>query len=126
MKYLKQLDDEISLKLLSEKLVVLLSILSGQTEETLKVLNVEHMVLEDSKCTFFIKRLLKTTRKNFHQPPVEIRSNPCNTKICVIKTLHDYIGKSKNLRTTAELIISYKKPHVSISTSTIERWFKNI
>ena len=30
LKYIKQLDDEISLQLLSEKLVILLSMLSGQ------------------------------------------------------------------------------------------------
>ena len=57
------------------------------------------MVLEDSKYFFFIKKPLKTTTKNFHQPPIEFRSYPGNEKTCVIKTLHDYISKTKNLRT---------------------------
>ena len=85
-----------------------------------KTFNLEHMVLEDSKCTFLIKRPLKNSRKKFYQPPIEISTYPYNKKICVIKTLHDYIGK-KNLRTTGQLILSYKKLHLSISTSTVER-----
>ena len=56
------------------------------------------MVLKDSKYTFFIKKPLKTIRKKFHQPPIEFRSYSDNEKICVIKTLHDYIDKTKNLK----------------------------
>ena len=85
LKYLKQLDDEISIQLLSEKLVILLSILWRQRDQTLKSLYVEHMVLEDSKCTFFINEPLKTTRKNFHQPPIKFRSYPDNEKNVLLK-----------------------------------------
>ena len=63
LKYLKQLDNEILLQLLSEKLIILLSLLSGQRDQTLKALYIEHMVLEDSKCIFFIKEPLKTAKK---------------------------------------------------------------
>ena len=42
---LKHLYDEISLQLLSEKLVILLSILSGQRHQTSKALSIEHMVI---------------------------------------------------------------------------------
>ena len=94
-------------------------------KQTLKTLNLERMVLQESKCTFFIKGPLRNTNKNFYQTPIEIRSYPYNYKNCVIKTLHDHIGKRKNLRTTGQLIISYKKPHLSISTSHIERRCKN-
>ena len=100
LKYLKQLDNEILLQLLSEKLIILLSLLSGQRDQTLKALYIEHMVLEDSKCIFFIKEPLKTAKKKIHQPPIEFRSYPDNDQICVIKTLHDCIGKTKKMRTT--------------------------
>lgn len=52
LNYLAQLDDEISLQLLSEKLIILISILSGQTDQTLRVLNIKHMVLEEFKSRF--------------------------------------------------------------------------
>ena len=52
LNYLAQLDDEISLQLLSEKLIILISILSGQIDQTLRVLNIKHMVLEEFKSCF--------------------------------------------------------------------------
>lgn len=52
LNYLAQLDDEISLQLLSEKLIILISILSGQIDQTLRVLNIKHMVLEEFKSRF--------------------------------------------------------------------------
>ena len=85
--------------------------------------NIEHM---DSKCTFFITETLKTTRKIFHQSPIEWRSYLDNEKIHVIKTLHDYTDKTKNLRTAGQLIISCKKLHLPVSKSTMARWCKNI
>ena len=66
MKHLKHLNDEISLQLLSKKLVILISILSGQRDQTLKVLNIEHIVLEDSN-------------------QIEFRSNPENKKFVLLK-----------------------------------------
>ena len=126
LNYIKNLEDEISLKVLSEKLVMLLSLLSGQRDETLEALNIDHMILEDSKCTFFINKPLKTTRKNFHQPPIEFVSYPHDESLCIIKTLNDYINITATIRKSRNLIISYKKPHNAVCKSTIARWCKNI
>ena len=92
-----------------QKICYTLSIVPGQKDLTLKSLNIYHIVLEDSKCTLFIKELLKTTRQNFHQTPIKFRSYPDIEEISVIKNLHDYIVKTKNLRMTGQLTISLKK-----------------
>lgn len=77
--------------------------------------------------TFFIKELLKTTRKIFRQLSVEFRSYPDNEKICVIKILHDYIGKNKKSdNNRAAYDQSLKNPHLPVSTSTMTRLFKTI
>ena len=39
-------------------------------------------------------------------------------------TMTHYLQITKNLRTTNQLIISYKKPHKALITSTISRWCK--
>ena len=39
-------------------------------------------------------------------------------------TITHYLQITKNLRTTNQLIISYKKPHKALITSTISRWCK--
>ena len=64
LKCLKQLHGEISLQLLSKNLVILSSKLSGQRDQTLKALNVEHMVLQVSKSTFH-QRIIKNYEKKF-------------------------------------------------------------
>ena len=51
---------------------------------------------------------------------------PSNRKICVVTTITHYLEITKDLRATDQLIISYKKPHKAVSTSTITRWCKII
>ena len=68
--YLSNLKYDLPLKDLSEKLVILLCLLLGQRDQTMKALNIKNMVLERSKCTFFIKKPMKTTKPGFHQSPI--------------------------------------------------------
>ena len=53
---LKNLENNFSLKDLAEKLVILLCLLSSQRDQTIKELNIKHMILEKVNCTFFIKQ----------------------------------------------------------------------
>ena len=50
--------------------IVLLCLLSRQRNQTVQALNNKDMILEKSKCTFFIKRPMKTRKPGFHQSPV--------------------------------------------------------
>ena len=63
--YVSNLEYDLPLKDLSEKLVILLCLLSGQSDQTVKALNVNYMLLEKGKCTFFIKTPIKTTKPGF-------------------------------------------------------------
>ena len=84
------------------------------------------MLLQKGKCTFFIKRPIKTTKPGFHHSPIAFSEYPWHRKICIVTTITDYLQITKNLRTTNQLIISYKKPHKALITSTISRWCKVI
>ena len=66
LEYLSNLEYDLPLKDLSEKLVILLCLLSGQRDQTVKALNIKGMLLEKGKCTLFIKRPMKTTKPGFH------------------------------------------------------------
>ena len=92
----------------------------------MKALNIKDMVLEKCKCTFFIKRPLKTTKPGFHQSPIAFSEYPSNRKICIVTTITHYLENTKELRITDQLIISYKKPHNAVTTHTISRWSKVI
>ena len=50
--YFSNLKYDLSLKDLSEKLVILLCLLSGQRDQTVKTLNINDILLEKGKCPF--------------------------------------------------------------------------
>ena len=84
------------------------------------------MLLEKGKCTFFIKRPTKSTKPGFHQSPNVFSEYPSNRKVCIVTTITHYLEITKDVRTTDQLIISYKKPDKAITSSTISRWCKII
>ena len=52
---------ELSLKQLSQKLSILLCLLSGKRDQTITKLSLDHTSLGKSKCTFFVPEFLKTS-----------------------------------------------------------------
>ena len=124
--YLSNLEYDLPLKDLSGKLVILLCLLSGQRDQTVQASNIKDMLLERGKCTFFIKRPMKTTKPGFNQSPIAFSEYSSNSKICIVTTINHYLEITKDLRITDQLIISYKKPHKAVTTSTISRWCKVI
>ena len=68
--YLSNLEDDLPSKDLSGKLVILLCLLSGQRDQTVKALDIKNMLLEKGKRTFFIKRPVKTTKKTVTTRPI--------------------------------------------------------
>ena len=117
--YLSNLEYDLRLKDLSEKLVILLYLLFRERDQTVKALTIKDMILENGKSTFFINRLMKTTKPGFHQSPIALSEYPSNRKICIVTTINDYLEITKDLRITDQFIISYKKPHKAVITSPI-------
>ena len=65
LNYLSNLEHD-----LPEKLVILLCLLSGQKKQTVKLLNIKDMLLEKGKCTFIIKKPMKTAKPGFQESPI--------------------------------------------------------
>ena len=82
--------------------------------------------MEKGKCTFFIKRPMKTTKPGFHQSPIVFAIYSSHRKICIMTRITHYLEITEGLRPADQLIISYKKPHKAFTTSTISRWCKII
>ena len=96
-------------------------LLSGQKDQTVKLLNIKDMLLEKGKSTFFIKGTMKTTKPSFHQSPIVFSDYPLNRKIYIVTTITQYLEITKDLRTTDQLIVSCKKPHKAVTISTISK-----
>ena len=104
--YLSNLEYDLPLKDLSEKLVTLLCLLSGQRDQTVKALNIKDMLLEKGKSTLFIKRPMKTQKPGFHQSPIVFSEYSS-----IVTTITHYLEITNDLRITDQLIINYQKPH---------------
>jgi len=117
----KQLD----LEILTKKLVTLLALLSGQRAQT--NLNWHHTTGDQH--TFYISKILKTTKPGKHQQPLQFESFHKNEKICVVRCINEYLNRTSLLRENLEgqpkqMILSYSYPHAPVTTQTIARYVK--
>ena len=115
---------ELSLKQLSLRTVILLTLLTGQRGHALHALNVSDVRLHAQKCTIMFSVKQKHTRPGAHTEPATILAFPNNAKLCLIKHLERYLELTKDLRQGDKLFISFIKPHSPISRETFSRWVK--
>ena len=104
--YLSNLEYDLRLKDLSEKLVILLYLLFRERDQTVKALTIKDMILENGKSTFFINRLMKTTKPGFHQSPIALSEYPSNRKICIVTTINDYLEITKTYESLINLLLA--------------------
>ena len=85
-------------------------------------LSINHMFLNDDKCTFYVPTILKTTRSGYHQTTTEFLDFPKNEKVCIISTINVYLKIPRTFRKSKKLLVSLKPPHDAVKTTTIGRW----
>ena len=118
---------ELTLKMLTLKLVMLLGLLSGQRCQTLHCLNIKDMVLGKSKCVFLLTSLLKTSVPSRHLTHIELLAYPGDPNLCVINCLNAYLERTKPHRSgILQLFLSFQKPFKAVSCDTISRWLKSV
>ena len=117
---------ETSLEFLTKKLATLMCILSGQRSQTMSLLNINYMHLDESHCIFYIASLLKTTRPGFHQHPLEFMRYT-DQSLCVIIYIKRYLLETKELRhSDGGFFISFKPPQKAVTSTTIAIWVVNV
>ena len=124
LKFLSFMDNtELTLRLMSIKLALLLILITGQRCQTLHALSVENIEIREKSIKIRIGELLKQTKPNVHLAELYIEAYE-NPNICVVDVLKRYINITKNLRQNSKLFIITQKPHNSASKSTIANWIK--
>ena len=114
------------LKELTLKTTMLLCLLTGQRLQTLAAIDYENIVLLPDKCTIFVSKVLKTTKLGQY---IKLLECPLYAKenLGVVRQLQGYSAMTNPLRaspTGKQLLISYQKPHNTVSTDTISGWIK--
>ena len=120
-------NDELSLKDLTVKCVMLLALSTGQRAKTLTALDLSnlHENEVENKITFTFDKILKTSRPGFTHI-VEIHTFDEEPNICPLLCLQKYIEKTKSFRKSNQLFISFQKPHKAVTTQTISRWLCSV
>uniref|UniRef100_A0ABD2XMW6 Reverse transcriptase domain-containing protein n=1 Tax=Trichogramma kaykai TaxID=54128 RepID=A0ABD2XMW6_9HYME len=119
--------EKLNLKQLSMKLVILLALVSAQRGQFLAKINVNNIVISETKITLVVTEFLKTTRPGMKHPILVLTPFTQRPKLCVFNTLKVYLEKTRLLRKSDSfLFLSYKKPYNEVGTQTLARWVRNI
>lgn len=127
--YLQKLSPvkELSLKLLTHKLVMLIALTLASRTQSIHLLSIENM----SKCydTYILhySGLLKQSRPGSTNPVAELKAYPIDRRLCVIFALKEYLKRTEFLRQSKTcLFVSYVKPHNAVSRDTVSRWLRTV
>jgi len=131
LKYISNLkcNEQLSLKELTHKLTMLLALTAASRSSEIYLLNINFMIRKTESYIFSFDKLTKTWKKGQSPPTIEFMNFPENPKLCVVKTLDDYINLSKQWRLTkdhSQLLLSTLKPHKPVAKSTIAGWMKSV
>ena len=126
LSYLKSLFplDKLSLKLLTFKPTALIALASAPRAQTIIPLNLDCMTVLNSKIQFRFNNLLKTSKPGKNNYILSLPHYE-DEKICVMHILLYYVDRTKSLRDSQQLLISYCsfKP---VTSSTVARWLKEM
>ena len=86
MNYMNRLpvNEELSIKLLSEKILMLLLLLGSERINSLTIFSVESMQLTTTECTSIPCKLLKYSRPGYVHRAVAYKNCPQNIKLCPV------------------------------------------
>ena len=123
--YIKSLED-LTLLQLSGKLSLLFLLVSAQRCQTLHLIELSYIKITKDKIFIAPTHLLKQSRPNKHLDIMVFKAYDKDSRLCIVKTLTEYIDRTKELRNSQKLLISTIKPHKAASKSTISRWVKMV
>ena len=119
--------EDLSFKELTLKTVMLMALANADRASDLHLLDIRYMRPLPDRIKFSVPGLSKTRRSG---PPREVEYSRFadDQKLCPVRALLSYIDVTKDKRSEKEykLFLALKKPHMSVSTSTISRWLKEM
>lgn len=115
--------EKISLKLLTLKVTALIALSTAPRAQTLVSLNLDCMNITENKIVFHFKNLLKTSKQGKHFV-IELLHYE-NEKLCAMHTVTHYLDRTRNVRKSQQLLVSYCS-FSAVTSSTIARWLKTV
>lgn len=130
LNYLSEMypNENLSLELLSKKLITLLSIVTAHRVQTLSNIDLNNIIFKPDQIVIQISKAIKTSRPNSYQPLLKLPYYDNKPEICPARTISCYKDKTDNLResTNTSLFVSYRKPHRKVTSQTLSHWIKEM
>ena len=119
--------NSLSLKRLTLKLCMIIALTSAQRIQCLHRMKLDNMKLKNNSVTFCFGELIKQSRPGHIDYSVTMKAYPPDRRLCVVRYIREYIKRTSSLRgSEKQLLISYRRPHNSVTTQTIARWLKEL
>ncbi|XP_046737534.1 uncharacterized protein LOC124406221 [Diprion similis] len=120
-------NEDMSLEVISKKLVTLLSLVTGHRMQTFSLIKLQNIERRQTSVQIKIPDKIKTSATNRKQPLLVLPFYEKDPTICAAATLKAYMSKTESLRNAEEcLFIAFKKPHKAVSCQTLCRWTKSV
>ncbi|CAC5361900.1 unnamed protein product [Mytilus coruscus] len=124
-------NSSLSMKILVQKLTMLLALTSAGRVSEIHKLNLDFMCDKGDHIIFQIPSLTKTCRPGKTKPELKFYKFEDNN-LCVVECLRKYLELTEKIRDTNDrlnrnwLLLSFVKPHHPVTTSTLARWLKSV
>lgn len=117
--------DALSLEVISKKLVLLLALGTGQRVQTLSLLQLSQIFLDD-KLIIKVPGRIKTSAPGRSQPFFSFSPFDDNENLCIYRLVKHYLAVTKNLRAHSgdSFFISFARPHKAVGQQTLSRWLR--
>ncbi|XP_049875441.1 uncharacterized protein LOC126373345 [Pectinophora gossypiella] len=128
LNYLSDLypNENLTLEKLSKKLVMLLALSTGQRCQTLSLIRIPNIMINQNEVKITITDLIKTSGIGKSQPVLDLPFFRQRPAVCPAETLITYLNVTSSNRGHVDnkLILTFKKPFHAASPQTIGRWIK--
>ena len=119
--------NKLSLKQLTWKLVMLLALLTGQRGQTLHLMDLRYIDIQENTVHIQLLDLLKTSKPGKHLKPITLERYYSDSSLCVVDTFKTYIDQTKVIRgKETKLFNPTVRPFKAISRQTLSTWVQKI
>jgi len=117
--------DQISLKKLTLKMLMLMLLVSGQRVDTLSKLSLDSMEKTENSFQFNTFGNNKQSQQGYKDPILVFRSFPNDASLCIFRVLSEYLKRTAAYREKCKLLfLTHQKPIHEASKDTLSRWAK--
>ncbi|GFO23697.1 tyrosine recombinase xerc [Plakobranchus ocellatus] len=114
---------ELSVRMLTLKLAMLIALTTGQRVQTIASISVNSVFFNDKGVTIKLDSLLKTTSPHNKNVKLDLPSYP-EENVCVVHCMREYLRRTDKNRQSTNLFVSFISPYKAVTSMTISRWLK--